>query len=199
LISDILLRIYIYGKTPDSIIGIILIDEFDNHLHPDWQNGIVDKLHQIFPKIQFILTTHNPMAILDREIDEIIDLKVGDNGVEEIDKNMGTKNIDVSIVLLKYFKVKSLVGQTMRENLKEFTRLKRLKNLTSDESKKLKNIIEDLQDTVATNFIYNNQYFDFLKFIKDNPDINFRGDYEKLSDEKRKELLEKIKLKFKKV
>jgi predicted ATP-binding protein involved in virulence len=51
LISDILLRIYIYGKTPDSIIGIILIDEFDNHLHPDWQNGIVDKLHQIFPKI----------------------------------------------------------------------------------------------------------------------------------------------------
>ena len=43
--------------------GIVLIDEIDLHLHPNWQRSIVNRLKTTFPKIQFIATT-NPMYSL---------------------------------------------------------------------------------------------------------------------------------------
>lgn len=38
--------------------GIVLIDEVDLHLHPEWQQRILEDLTAIFPKVQFIITTH---------------------------------------------------------------------------------------------------------------------------------------------
>lgn len=43
--------------------GIVLIDEVDLHLHPGWQQRILGHLQTIFPKIQFIVTTHAPAVI----------------------------------------------------------------------------------------------------------------------------------------
>lgn len=38
--------------------GIVLIDEVDLYLHPEWQQRILGDLTAIFPKVQFIVTTH---------------------------------------------------------------------------------------------------------------------------------------------
>ena len=46
-------------KTP----GIILIDEIDLHLHPEWQQTILKDLQTIFPMVQFIVTSHAPAVI----------------------------------------------------------------------------------------------------------------------------------------
>ena len=43
--------------------GIVLIDEIDLHLHPLWQARILGDLTTIFPKVQFIVTTHAPVVI----------------------------------------------------------------------------------------------------------------------------------------
>ncbi|TGQ80134.1 DUF2813 domain-containing protein [Mesorhizobium sp. M8A.F.Ca.ET.207.01.1.1] len=43
--------------------GIILIDELDLHLHPQWQRMLVPKLTEVFPKCQFIASTHSPQII----------------------------------------------------------------------------------------------------------------------------------------
>ncbi len=43
--------------------GIVLIDEIDLHLHPEWQRKIVTDLPRVFPKLQFIATTHSPQTI----------------------------------------------------------------------------------------------------------------------------------------
>lgn len=40
--------------------GVVLIDEIDLHLHPKWQRHIVNDLKAVFPKVQFIVTTHSP-------------------------------------------------------------------------------------------------------------------------------------------
>ncbi len=45
--------------------GIVLIDEIELHLHPQWQRKIVPALRKIFPKCQFIITTHSPQVIAD--------------------------------------------------------------------------------------------------------------------------------------
>ena len=43
--------------------AIVLIDEIELHLHPQWQRLIVGNLTKTFPKCQFIATTHSPQVI----------------------------------------------------------------------------------------------------------------------------------------
>ena len=43
--------------------AVVLIDEIDLHLHPKWQRQIVHNLTEVFPKCQFIATTHSPQII----------------------------------------------------------------------------------------------------------------------------------------
>ena len=47
----------------DETLGVVLIDEVDMHLHPEWQKRIMADLHYIFPKVQFIVTTHSPSVL----------------------------------------------------------------------------------------------------------------------------------------
>lgn len=54
--------------------GIVLIDEIDLHLHPNWQRSVVDKLRSVFPEIQFIVTTHSPFIIQSLRQGELINL-----------------------------------------------------------------------------------------------------------------------------
>ncbi|MFZ4701025.1 MAG: AAA family ATPase, partial [Candidatus Methylumidiphilus sp.] len=42
--------------------GVVLIDEVDVHLHPNWQRSIGPWLCRHFPKVQFIVTTHSPFV-----------------------------------------------------------------------------------------------------------------------------------------
>jgi predicted ATP-binding protein involved in virulence len=43
--------------------GIVLIDEIEAHLHPNWQREIIPLLTKLFPNIQFFITTHSPQII----------------------------------------------------------------------------------------------------------------------------------------
>ena len=42
--------------------GVILIDEVDAHLHPSWQREIGFRLRRVFPRMQFIVTSHSPFV-----------------------------------------------------------------------------------------------------------------------------------------
>ncbi len=42
--------------------GVVLIDEIDAHLHPEWQRKIGFWLKERFPLIQFIVTSHSPLV-----------------------------------------------------------------------------------------------------------------------------------------
>jgi predicted ATP-binding protein involved in virulence len=43
--------------------GVVLIDEVDMHLHPSWQQTVVNDLVKAFPRVQFIVTTHSPQVL----------------------------------------------------------------------------------------------------------------------------------------
>jgi hypothetical protein len=49
------------GKLCVKRSGVVLIDEVDAHLHPEWQREIGFWLKRHFPKIQFLVTTHSPI------------------------------------------------------------------------------------------------------------------------------------------
>lgn len=54
--------------------GIILIDEVDLHLHPEWQREFLPKLLNTFPQIQFVVSTHSPFIIQSLNDGKLVDL-----------------------------------------------------------------------------------------------------------------------------
>ncbi len=80
LIADIAYRMAILNpqhldKVLEETDGIVLIDEIDLHLHPIWQQRIIHDLLEIFPKVQFIVSTHAPAVINSVSSDSLIILK----------------------------------------------------------------------------------------------------------------------------
>ena len=51
------------AKAATQTPGIVLIDEIDMHLHPQWQQIVLQSLTQAFPQMQFIVTTHSPQVL----------------------------------------------------------------------------------------------------------------------------------------
>lgn len=47
-----------------DVRGIVVIDEIDLHLHAIHQAEILPKLMKMFPRVQFIVTTHSPLFVL---------------------------------------------------------------------------------------------------------------------------------------
>jgi len=50
-------------KAAECTPGIVLIDEVDMHLHPSWQQMVLQSLRDAFPNVQFIVTTHSPQVL----------------------------------------------------------------------------------------------------------------------------------------
>ena len=68
LAADIALRCvqlnpHLAGQAPSETEGVVLIDELDLHLHPNWQRRVVSDLISLFPKLQFVTTTHSPFIV----------------------------------------------------------------------------------------------------------------------------------------
>ena len=60
--------------------GVVLIDELDLHLHPEWQPKLVHLIKKTFPKAQFIGATHSPHMIQAAAPNEIIALEANPEG-----------------------------------------------------------------------------------------------------------------------
>ncbi|HAA45282.1 MAG: SMC domain-containing protein [Halomonas sp. 54_146] len=50
-------------KNPLSAEAVVMIDEVDLHLHPSWQQRVLEDLLRTFSNTQFILTTHSPFVV----------------------------------------------------------------------------------------------------------------------------------------
>lgn len=58
-----LLNPYLGENAAELTPGVVLIDEIDLHLHPEWQLHIVNDLAKVFKQIQFVMSTHAPLVI----------------------------------------------------------------------------------------------------------------------------------------
>lgn len=52
--------------------AIVLIDELDMHMHPQWQRQVMSLLTGTFPNCQFIATTHSPLIIGETQPERIV-------------------------------------------------------------------------------------------------------------------------------
>lgn len=66
LIGDLCHRLVLGNPTMQDPLqgeGVVLIDEIDLHLHPEWQGDFASCLNKVFPNVQFIITTHSPHVV----------------------------------------------------------------------------------------------------------------------------------------
>lgn len=68
LVADIARRAVVLNqfdgtKAPARLEGVVLIDELDLHLHPRWQRVALLGLRRVFPRLQFVVTTHSPQIL----------------------------------------------------------------------------------------------------------------------------------------
>ncbi|MCS3761638.1 AAA family ATPase [Bradyrhizobium centrosematis] len=60
--------------------AIVLIDEIDTHLHPRWKMRVMGALRRAFPRVQFIVTTHDPLCLRGMDDGEVIVLQRNEAG-----------------------------------------------------------------------------------------------------------------------
>jgi predicted ATP-binding protein involved in virulence len=58
--------------------GILLIDEIELHLHPQWQQKIIPNLRAVFPETQLIVATHSPQVLTTVDSQNILILRDGE-------------------------------------------------------------------------------------------------------------------------
>jgi energy-coupling factor transporter ATP-binding protein EcfA2 len=105
LIGDMVQRLTTYsGNSLDDLKGVVLIDEFDAHLHPKYQYQLPQLLSEVFPKVQFIVATHSPIPILGAKPDTYVVLKVHRTQsegvtVERLDDDIEIQKLSVNALL----------------------------------------------------------------------------------------------------
>lgn len=125
IIKEIEFRFKEHQLKAEDFDGIILIDEVEVHLHPEWQERIVNVLCDTFKNAQFIVTTHSPHVIQAAEPNEIIALHLdGNNNVSVRDDietgEYGFKGWTVEEILYDVMGMKTLRTELYLNYQREF-------------------------------------------------------------------------------
>ena len=96
--------------------GVVLIDEIDLHLHPSWQRDAIQRFQKIFPKCQFLITTHSPHVVSCVNLndgDKLITLRNGN--VCEVNNNQ--YGLEAERVLAEIFQMDSMRNRDVQERI----------------------------------------------------------------------------------
>ncbi len=129
---------YPHSESPTSEPAVIIIDEIDLHLHPKWQRVIMDHLERIFPKAQFIITTHSPLIVLGIEEANFFVLKRVGNHVCVYKEAESVRGWRVDQLLTSdLFDLETARSKDTESLLKRRTRLMRKAHLSSKDRRQL--------------------------------------------------------------
>ena len=77
---DIFMELLIRFESDDAVVeyrrpAIVMIDEIETHLHVELQKRVLPFLTQMFPNVQFIVSTHSPVVMTSLENAVVYDLE----------------------------------------------------------------------------------------------------------------------------
>ena len=139
IISDLILRMNsISDRTMQlyDIPGIVLIDEVETHLHLSLQRQVMPLLTRVFPKIQFIITTHSPFVL-----NSIASATVYDLEHQKVLTNLSDYSYEA--LAEGYFEV-STRSSYLEQQLNRLTELLKQADLDLAERFEVKELVKDL-------------------------------------------------------
>jgi len=104
--------------------GVVLVDEVDLLLHPDWQRTVVPTLAKALPNLQFVLTTHSPIVAGTLTSQNIFVLDMDDSGisrVRQLKEAIHGLNAD-QVLLSSYFNLATTRAPGMRRELRQLSK-----------------------------------------------------------------------------
>ncbi len=146
IVGDLMMRME--KRRRYDVEGLVLIDEIESHLHVELQKNIVPILMQLFPNIQFVLTTHSPFILNSTPNAVVYDLEKG-TLVEE-----GLTNLPYEGVVEGYFGA-DLLSQELREKFNEYRTLAQKPDLTDTDYARLAELemyLDEVPDYLALDF-----------------------------------------------
>jgi hypothetical protein len=134
-----------------QMCGIALLDEIDLHLHPIWQLRIIDDVRRLFPRMSFVVTTHNPLALHGARAGEIYVMRREGAKIELVQRDIRPGQ-DIDRVLLEQFGVEHTLDQATRDLLAEHRQMvERGVSFDSPDRKRVEaRIVERFGDVGAT-------------------------------------------------
>lgn len=105
MVIDIIRELFTYYDSLENAYAVVLVDEIETHLHPRWKLRIVGLLRQAFPRVQFILTTHDPLCLRGMYQGEVFVLhrSEDDNAIETLTELPNVQGMRAEQILTSEF------------------------------------------------------------------------------------------------
>ena len=110
--------------------GVVLVDEIDLHLHPNWQRSVIELVSRALPSMQFIFTTHSPIvaASIAKENIFVMDSdQKGKSTVRQSEERIFGLSADQALES-HYFGLQSTRTKGFLEEVQELTKQTKTKN-----------------------------------------------------------------------
>lgn len=146
IIGDLIMRME--SKRRYDLEGLVLIDEIETHLHVDLQKKIVPILTQLFPNIQFVLTTHSPFVLNSTQNAVVYDLE------KKLLVKDGLTGLPYEGVVEGYFNT-DLLSTELRQKFTEYKEIVQKQDLTDEDfarAAELETYLDEVPDYLALDF-----------------------------------------------
>lgn len=147
IIGDLMLRMekHTGRKFQYDLPGIVLIDEIETHLHLELQKNILELLTTVFPKIQFIVTTHSPFIL-----NSLPDVVIYDLEQKTLVEH-GLVDVPYEGIVEGYFGANTMSEQ-LKEKFDQYRKLTQKAHLTDDDFAKIAELemyLDEIPDYLA--------------------------------------------------
>ena len=127
--------IYNLVSKEKEMSGLIVIDEVDLFLHPEWQRNFISELISFYKefnhaKLQFLITTHSPLIIGDLLSDDIVSMHIQENGLPVKIKSFGF-GTEITDAYVLGMHIQSTFGEHSRVKLLELINKKKMNELSA--------------------------------------------------------------------
>lgn len=129
-----------------EMTGTVLVDEIDLHLHPTWQARLIPALKLVFPRMQFIATTHSPMVLPALTAEEVILLtQDADGSVVATPSPHSPALLTGSELYETFFEIRKLYPEELGDKLHRYSYLATDPSRTAEEDAVMWQLRRDLE------------------------------------------------------
>ena len=147
IVLDLMMRMEKKVTDAYDLPGIVMIDEVDAHLHLAMQRNVLKNLTELFPNIQFIVTTHSPFVL--SSVDNAVIYDLGRK--QRVGREAGLFKLPYSGIVEGYFGASELSAK-LKKDFERYKELAQKDDLTDDDYEELGNLentLDDIPDFLA--------------------------------------------------
>jgi hypothetical protein len=135
-------------KAMEVAEGVVLIDEIGEHLHPRWKKQITKDLRAILPRVQFLVTTHDPLCLRGVTGPEVVLMRRTSRGrIYGLQDLPAVEDMRVDQILAsEFFGLDGVYDESMDRLLEEYHKLLALPRWSRKQAARLKELKDEVYE-----------------------------------------------------